>query len=153
MHKPLSAPNLQDLPWRCETGDIGRQTTTWQDCQSLAEEISHLARPRQKLIFSTEDPTQVPEVNYQVPITFIHGSCSATIGPVARAYVSRDTFYARYLSRTILEMAQMCVIPAPHKGGMGEIGERKTLGLALLGPRRIPQGTGLHLNSNGTASQ
>jgi len=129
----LTEPNTsQNLPWRCYAPRPELTPTTWPDCTVLASEISNLASRRERLIFSTE--TDV-DVDYVIPHTFIYGSCSAVIGPIDQHAQFRDGLYARYLSRMIVNMAERCVLPPPHLGGRGEIGNNQGLALALLGPK------------------
>ena len=122
----------ENLPWRCHPPRPDMTPTTWRDFIGLANDISILGARRHKLIFSTEAS---PDVDYVILQTFIHGSCSAAIGPAEEDVQSRDEIYARYLSRMIVTIAERCVLPPAHLGGVGEIGNNEGLALALGGPR------------------
>lgn len=130
--QPTGANVSQNLPWHCHPPLHDMTPTTWHDCIGLANEISNLGARRYKLIFSTETS---PDVDYIVPKTFAHGSCSAVIGPIQEHLRVRDAMYAQYLSRMIVTMAERCVLPPPHLGGVGDIGNNRGLALALWGPR------------------
>lgn len=147
--RPEATQTLQDLPWKCISSDAGIKSTNWRHCSNLASELAQIASPRQKLLFSTQDPRIHPAVDYQIPITFYYDSCWATIGPIQERADVQDLFTSRYLSRTILDMAHQCVAPPPHLGGMGEIGARKVLALALSGPKSSPDAI-FNLGSNMT---
>ena len=114
----------------------------------MADLLSQLAPARQKILFTTTtDPSGFRELNYHIPMTFRHESCWATIGAIDVHSDAEDEFTSRYLSRIVLDMAQQCVIPPPHLGGIGEIGDKKVLALALSGPRSSPD-AGSTLASN-----
>lgn len=137
-HASPASPQLteaivsENLPWRCHPPLPDMTPTTWHDCIGLANEISNLGARRYKLIFSTETS---PDVDYIIPKTFTHGSCSAVIGPIQEHARIRDAIYAQYLSRMIVTMTERCVLPSPHLGGVGEIGNNRRLALALWGSR------------------
>ena len=148
--QPPPAHDLQALPWTCqETQHPGMNPTNWRDCLGLANALYNIAPPRRKIVFSTEDAL---DVDYHVPISFTHESCSASILPINDHAPARDTFYSRYLTIMVETMAQRCVIPAPHLGGQGEIGKKKLFALVLLG-LPIPATKALDSSSNLTAMQ
>ena len=136
---PRLAPTLQHLPWRCETLGAGTAPTNWADCRHLADMVADLASPKEKLVFSTDKPDKGRiNIQYQMPATFRHESCSATIKPIRAGMAAQEALTSRYLGRVVLEMARMCVGPSPHLGGVGGIGEKGMIFLALLGPKRGP---------------
>ena len=144
-----STKGLQDLPWRCQIEQSSAKPINFEDCIGLEQAIKRLGPPRVKLLFSTKVG---PNTDYVVPITFTYESCSAVVGPIVKGGDGGDYLYLKYLANKVLVMAQLCVYPAPHLGGSGQIGSEETLALTLHGPKPRP-GRIVDLNSNLTAIQ
>ena len=67
-------------------------------------------------------------------------TCKVRLLPLSFGPHVVDSFTSRYLSHQINRLAQMCIIPGPHLGGEGGIGEKDVIGLAvggLIGPKTI----------------
>ena len=127
----LSNANISATEWSCWTKTLPRlKLPLYRDCRSVAAGIQTLPPHGRPLVFGTED---VPGIDYLLPMSLATGTCKIRILPLSIGPHVNDTFTPRYLSHAINRMAIKCIIPPPHIGGEGPIGQKQVIALVVAG--------------------
>ena len=125
------AGNLTDYILECYDPYLPRlNPTNVQDCRVIANGIMSLLPHGRPWVLNTKPG---PKVDYLLPLGLMHRSCQVRVVPLEPDSQAGDTFTARYFAHQVNKAINKCVIPWPHRGGEGEIGPKKVLGLLVSG--------------------
>ena len=135
----VSPTNLSEhLEWHCWTQRRSRiLPAVWEDCRAVAEGLYSFGPSGRPWVFGTENK---PGVDFVLPMAMGVDTCKVRLLPLSIGPHVIDSFTSRYLSHQINRLTQMCIVPGPHLGGEGGIGEKDVIGLAvggIIGPKTI----------------